>query len=94
MAGAYSASAIREAERLIGRLTEQGKEPVVYAVGRRAISYYTFRGRELAEQWSGNSDAPSVETAAEIAETLLAAFRGAGGRGRRRGAARRVHAVP
>ena len=32
MAGAYSASAIREAERLIGRLTEAGKEPVVYAV--------------------------------------------------------------
>src|SRR6187402_2490719 len=29
MAGAYSASAIREAERLIGRLTEQGFEPVV-----------------------------------------------------------------
>ena len=74
MAGAYSASAIREAERLIGRLTEAGKEPVVYAVGRRAISYYAFRGRELAEQWSGNSDAPSVETATEIAETLLAAF--------------------
>jgi len=75
MAGAYSASAIREAERLIGRLAEAGKEPVVYAVGRRAISYYAFRGRELAEQWSGNSDAPSVETATEIAETLLAAFR-------------------
>ena len=74
MAGAYSASASREAERLIGRLTEQGFEPIVYAVGRRAISYYTFRGRELAQQWSGNSDAPSVETAADIAETLLAAF--------------------
>jgi F-type H+-transporting ATPase subunit gamma len=74
MAGAYSASAIREAERLIGRLTEQGLEPVVYATGRRAISYYAFRGRELAGQWSGNSDAPSVEVAAEIADTLLAAF--------------------
>ena len=75
MAGAYSASVIREAERLIGRLTEAGKEPVVYATGRRAVSYYSFRGRELAGQWTGNSDAPSVDTADEIADALLAAFR-------------------
>ncbi|WP_426594715.1 F0F1 ATP synthase subunit gamma [Cellulomonas sp. McL0617] len=74
MAGAYSASAIREAERLIGRLTEEGKEPVVYATGRRAVSYYAFRGRELAGQWTGNSDAPSVDTANEIADALLTAF--------------------
>ena len=74
MAGAYSASAIREAERLIGRLTEAGKEPVVYATGRRAVSYFAFRGRELAGQWTGNSDAPSVDTADEIADALLAAF--------------------
>ncbi|WP_028051045.1 F0F1 ATP synthase subunit gamma [Cellulomonas sp. URHD0024] len=74
MAGAYSASAIREAERLIGRLTEAGKEPVVYATGRRAVSYYAFRGRELAGQWTGNSDAPSVDTADEIAGALLTAF--------------------
>ena len=74
MAGAYSASAIREAERLIGRLTEAGKQPVVYATGRRAVSYYAFRGRELAGQWTGNSDAPSIDTADEIADALLAAF--------------------
>jgi len=74
MAGAYSASAIREAERLIGRLTEAGKEPVVYATGRRAVSYYAFRGRELAGQWTGNSDAPSIDTADEIADALLTAF--------------------
>lgn len=74
MAGAYSASAIREAERLIGRLIEAGKEPVVYATGRRAVSYYAFRGRELAGEWTGNSDAPSIDTADEIADALLTAF--------------------
>ena len=74
MAGAYSASAIREAERLIARLVEDGKEPVVYATGRRAVSFYAFRGRELAGEWTGNSDAPSFEVADEIADTLLTAF--------------------
>ncbi|MGO1317744.1 MAG: F0F1 ATP synthase subunit gamma [Cellulomonadaceae bacterium] len=74
MAGAYSAGAIREAERLIERLTDEGKEVVLYVAGRRGISYYTFREREMAGQWSGESDAPSIDMADEIAETLLAAY--------------------
>ncbi len=45
MAGAYSASIIRETERLVERLTHEGKEVVLYAAGRRAVTYYTFRHR-------------------------------------------------
>ena len=74
MAGAYSASVIREAENLIQRLQDDGKKPVLYVTGRRAVSYYHFRGRALAAQWSGSSDAPTVELAHDIADTLLAAF--------------------
>lgn len=74
MAGAYSAGAIREAERLIERLTEEGKEVVLYVAGRRGVSYYSFRGREMERQWVGESDAPSVEMALEVADTLLEAF--------------------
>lgn len=74
MAGAYSASAIREAERLIERLTDEGKEIDLYVSGRRALAYYQFRGRPIVQSWTGASDAPSPETAEEIADTLLAAF--------------------
>lgn len=74
MAGAYSANAIREAERLRERLVGDGHEVVQYASGRRAVSYYGFRHRELAGAWTGGSDAPTVETATEIANTLYAAF--------------------
>ncbi len=74
MAGAYSASAIREAESLIVRLTEAGKEVVLYVTGRRGIAFYQFRGRELAGQWSGFSDAPTVEVSNEIAQALLDSF--------------------
>ncbi len=74
MAGAYSASIIREAERLIEHLTEEGKEVALYVAGRRAISYYAFRGRELAQSWSYGSDSPSAEHGQEIADTLLHAF--------------------
>jgi len=74
MAGAYSANAIREAEHLVANCMEAGKEVRLYAVGRRAISYYAFRNRTLDGHWSGDSDRPSVELAHEIADTLLRAF--------------------
>ena len=75
MAGAYSASVIRETERLVQRLEGEGKQVSLYVSGRRAIAYYTFRQRELAGAWSGFSDAPTPEVADEIAEALLTAFR-------------------
>jgi F-type H+-transporting ATPase subunit gamma len=74
MAGAYSASVIRETERLIERLEGEGKEVALYVSGRRAESYYRFRQRELAAVWTGQSDAPTSELAEEIASTLLEAF--------------------
>jgi F-type H+-transporting ATPase subunit gamma len=82
MAGAYSASVIRAAERLMEDLIAEGKEPVLYAVGRRAVSYYGYRGRDVVREWTGSSDAPTYEVATEIADTLLEAFlapAGAGG---------------
>ena len=74
MAGAYSANAIREAERLTERLTETGHEIIQYALGRRGVSYYTFRHRELAGQWAGESDSPTHGVANEIAGELLRSF--------------------
>jgi F-type H+-transporting ATPase subunit gamma len=75
MAGAYSANAIREAERLRHNLTERGSEIVQFAAGRRAVSYYKFRRRELAGMWTGGSDSPTHETADEIAKALLTAIK-------------------
>lgn len=74
MAGAYSATVIRETERLIERLQAEGKQIALYVCGRRAEAYYTFRDRELAASWTGQSDAPTSELADEIATTLLDAF--------------------
>jgi F-type H+-transporting ATPase subunit gamma len=74
MAGAYSANAIREAERLRSRLEDEGKEIVQFAAGRRAVSYYTFRHRELAGSWTGGSDSPVHATANEMAAALFQAF--------------------
>lgn len=74
MAGAYSASILRETERLLEKLVEEGKDPQIYVTGRRGLGYFTFRQRPVAGSWIGESDSPTVETAQEIADTLLEAY--------------------
>jgi F-type H+-transporting ATPase subunit gamma len=74
MAGAYSASVLREGERLMRQLADSGADVDLYVTGRRAVSYFSFRRRELARKWTGLSDAPTVELAEEIATTLLGSF--------------------
>ncbi len=73
-AGAYSSNVIREGERLNQLLREDEKELVPFLSGRKGIAYYTFRQREVQQQWSGDSDAPSFARAKEIADALIAAF--------------------
>jgi F-type H+-transporting ATPase subunit gamma len=74
MAGAYSASALRESERLRAGLLEEGIQVTQYVVGRRGVSYYSFRHRGLEQTWVGNSDSPTHAIAADIAQILLRAF--------------------
>lgn len=74
MAGAYSATILRETERLLQELREDGKEPVLYASGRRAVQYFNFRHVPIKQSWTGESDNPDNEMMDEVAQTLLDAF--------------------
>jgi F-type H+-transporting ATPase subunit gamma len=65
---------IREGERLNQLLREDDKEVVPFLSGRKGIAYYTFRQREIAQSWSGDSDAPSFARAKEMADALIEAF--------------------
>jgi F-type H+-transporting ATPase subunit gamma len=74
LAGAYSASVLRNAERLSEQIRSEGKEVSLYVTGRKGIAYYKFRQRQLAGDWAGFSDQPTYEDAQEIADTLIEAF--------------------
>jgi F-type H+-transporting ATPase subunit gamma len=74
MAGAYSNNAIKEGEQLAALLRERGLETKSYLVGRKAVSYYKFRNREIAGQWTGFSDNPTYEDARQVADALIEAF--------------------
>jgi F-type H+-transporting ATPase subunit gamma len=74
LCGGYNANVLRQSEELFTLLREEGKKPVVYAVGRKALGYYKFRERDVAESWTGFSERPTYEQAKEIADTLVTAF--------------------
>jgi F-type H+-transporting ATPase subunit gamma len=80
-AGAYNTAAIKTAEQLAQLLREQGKEIDRYVVGRKGVSYYTFRGVTLADSWTGFSDNPQYGNAAEIGDALIESFNKGGENG-------------
>ena len=74
LCGAYNANVLRQSEELFSLLREEGKNPVLYVVGRKALGYFNFRQRNVIESWSGFSERPTYENAREIAETLVTSF--------------------
>ena len=74
MAGAYSATILRESEKLLEQLSASGREPMVFTFGRRAQSYFSFLGRAVEYSWVGESDRPSDHSIDELARVLLEYF--------------------
>ena len=74
LCGGYNANVLRRAEELFSLLRDEGKDPVLYVIGRKALGYYNFRQRNVAESWTGFSERPTYEHAKEIADTLVTAF--------------------
>ncbi len=74
LAGAYSSSVLKEAERLAELLREEGKEVDTYISGRKGEAYFRFRNRPVAATWTGHSDQPTYDVAREIGDALIEAF--------------------
>src|SRR6201996_2112731 len=74
LCGAYNSGIFRRSEQLFAQLRDEGKQPVLYTVGRKAQNYYTFRNWDISASWSGFSEQPQYENAAEIGSTLVDAF--------------------
>jgi F-type H+-transporting ATPase subunit gamma len=74
LCGAYNSSIFRRSEELFSLLREEGKTPVLYTVGRKAMNYFKFRNWDITESWTGFSEQPKYENAAEIASTLVDTF--------------------
>ena len=79
LCGAHNSGIFRRSEELFSLLREEGKTPVLYTVGRKAMNYFKFRNWDITESWTGFSEQPKYENAAEIGSTLVDTFmRGTG----------------
>ena len=74
LAGAYSSSVLKEAERLIEKLKGEGKSVDLYISGRKGEAYFKFRQRPIVQAWTGFSDQPTYDVARDIGDTLISAF--------------------
>jgi F-type H+-transporting ATPase subunit gamma len=73
-AGGYNNNVMREAQALRARLREQGVEPVTYVSGTKGLAWHRFRGMDVADSWTGFSEAPRHDNAEGITQTLFEAF--------------------
>ncbi|HET7310378.1 MAG TPA: F0F1 ATP synthase subunit gamma [Mycobacteriales bacterium] len=74
LAGGYSANVLRAGEQLNAKLREEGKETVPFLVGRKAVSYYRFRGRDVSRHWTGFTEQPAYSDAKAVADALIDEF--------------------
>jgi F-type H+-transporting ATPase subunit gamma len=74
LAGGYSANVLRAGEQTTERLKGDGLETVPFLVGRKALSFYRFRGRDVSNSWTGFSEQPSYDDAREVSEAMLEQF--------------------
>ncbi len=74
MAGAYAANVIRLAEQRIFELEKAGNDVLIYAVGKKAQSYFRYRGYRIEQAYLGITDTPGYSNARAIANTVMEAY--------------------
>lgn len=74
LAGAFNSQVLREAMELAALLKEEGREPVYFLVGRKAVGYFQFRRIAAEADWTGDTDVPQFKTAEEVSAALLQSF--------------------
>lgn len=72
--GGYNSNVLREAESLQQLLRSEGKEPVIYVLGRKGLGYFTFRDRDVKGAWTGFSQRPAYSDAATPSSHLVDLF--------------------
>src|SRR5918998_2942313 len=73
-AGSYNVNVLRRTEELLSLLRQEGKEPVLYVVGRKGETYYSFRHRDMEQTFTGFSEQPNYTDAQEVGHVLIDAF--------------------
>jgi F-type H+-transporting ATPase subunit gamma len=74
LAGAYNTNVIRATERSMRAVRSEGLTARLVCVGKKAQSYFAFRGEPVDAAFTGKSDQPSYEDARQVADYVVERF--------------------
>ncbi|HEX2071075.1 MAG TPA: F0F1 ATP synthase subunit gamma [Thermoleophilaceae bacterium] len=74
LAGAFNSQIVRAGVRRAQELSDEGKDVVWYASGRRGVGSLRFRGREVTGAYEGFTDRPAFADARDIAGDVATAY--------------------
>lgn len=74
LAGGYNNNVLRAASRAIEEDRGKGRDYSLVLVGKKAISYYRFRGYEIDASFTGMSEQPTYENARTVAAAVSEPF--------------------
>lgn len=74
LAGAYSSNVIRLAETRINELDSEGKDVSLFVVGKKAQTYFRYRGYRIDQAYLGVTDTPGYGDARAIANAVMVSY--------------------
>ena len=76
LAGGYNSGVIRAAEQAIKADIAAGRDYLLITCGKKAQTYFRFRGYKIDAAFTGFSEQPTYENAREVADAVMARFEG------------------
>lgn len=74
LAGAYASNIIRMAEKAVAKHDGAGKSVRIFAVGKKAQGYFSYRGHHVERSFLGVTDTPGYGDARAIANSVMDAY--------------------
>lgn len=74
LAGAYASNILRMTEARINEMIRAGQDMILYTVGKKAESYFRYRGFRIEQAYLGVTDTPGYGDARAIANTVMLAY--------------------
>jgi F-type H+-transporting ATPase subunit gamma len=74
LAGAYNSKVIRVGVGILRDAEKAGRQTRLHVVGRKGLSYFRFRGYQMASQTTGISDTPQFADAETLGDRLVKEF--------------------
>jgi F-type H+-transporting ATPase subunit gamma len=74
LAGAYNSNVIRQAERSMRAAQAEGRSTRLVVVGKKAVTYFRFRGEAIDAEFVGMTDQPTYEDARAVAAVVTERF--------------------